>query len=110
MLIREKTKKFRVFRRQLTKIEETKIGSGSIDVIHYKFRQGTESDETDSEVIAQMKEMIYRVAAFRPVSFADEAVVEKPRRRNVRISSDPQTENGGIKSQKTLLVSCKIVF
>ncbi|KAI3671618.1 hypothetical protein L1987_87358 [Smallanthus sonchifolius] len=55
------------------------------------FRQGTESDETDSEAIAQMKEMIYRAAAFRPVSFADDEVVEKPRRRNVRISSDPQT-------------------
>ncbi|KAI3761610.1 hypothetical protein L1987_52031 [Smallanthus sonchifolius] len=55
------------------------------------FRQGTESDEMDSEAIAQMKEMIYRAAAFRPVSFADDEVVEKPRRRNVRISSDPQT-------------------
>ncbi|KAI3786148.1 hypothetical protein L1987_45279 [Smallanthus sonchifolius] len=55
------------------------------------FRQLTESDETDSEVVAQMKEMIYRAAAFRPVSFADEEVVEKGRRRNVRISSDPQT-------------------
>ncbi|KAD0566088.1 hypothetical protein R6Q59_028749 [Mikania micrantha] len=56
------------------------------------FRQGTmEFDETDSEAIAQMKEMIYRAAAFRPVSFADEEVMEKPKRKNVRISSDPQT-------------------
>ncbi|KAI3727294.1 hypothetical protein L1987_67107 [Smallanthus sonchifolius] len=55
------------------------------------FRQSTESDETDSEVVAQMKEMIYRAAAFRPVAFADEEVVEKRRRRNVRVSSDPQT-------------------
>ncbi|WOH04028.1 hypothetical protein DCAR_0623433 [Daucus carota subsp. sativus] len=37
-----------------------------------------------------MKEMIYRAAAFRPVSFCDE-VVERPKRKNVRISSDPQT-------------------
>ncbi|XP_076908447.1 uncharacterized protein LOC143565338 [Bidens hawaiensis] len=56
------------------------------------FRQGSsESDETDSEAIAQMKEMIYRAAAFRPVSFADDEVAEKPKRKNVRISSDPQT-------------------
>ncbi|KAD4889336.1 hypothetical protein R6Q59_033801 [Mikania micrantha] len=56
------------------------------------FRQSTsESDETDSEAIAQMKEMIYRTAAFRPVSFHDEEPTEKPRRKNVRISSDPQT-------------------
>ncbi|CAI9753757.1 unnamed protein product [Fraxinus pennsylvanica] len=47
-------------------------------------------DEPDSEAIAQMKEMIYRAAAFRPVNFGAE-VVEKPKRKNVRISNDPQT-------------------
>ncbi|XP_030457480.1 transcription factor bHLH87 [Syzygium oleosum] len=46
--------------------------------------------EPDPEVIAQMKEMIYQAAAFRPVNLGFE-VVEKPRRKNVRISSDPQT-------------------
>lgn len=46
--------------------------------------------EPDPEVIAQMKEMIYQAAAFRPVNLGFEAV-EKPRRKNVRISSDPQT-------------------
>ncbi|KAI3416964.1 BHLH domain-containing protein [Psidium guajava] len=46
--------------------------------------------EPDPEVIAQMKEMIYRAAAFRPVNLGLEEV-EKPRRKNVRISSDPQT-------------------
>ncbi|OVA11367.1 Myc-type [Macleaya cordata] len=47
-------------------------------------------DEPDTEAIAQMKEMIYRAAAFRPVNLGLE-VVEKPKRKNVRISSDPQT-------------------
>lgn len=47
-------------------------------------------EEPDSEAIAQMKEMIYRAAAFRPVNFGAE-VVEKPKRKNVRISTDPQT-------------------
>ncbi|KAL3511720.1 hypothetical protein ACH5RR_024437 [Cinchona calisaya] len=46
--------------------------------------------EPDSEAIAQMKEMIYRAAAFRPVNFGTE-IMEKPKRKNVRISTDPQT-------------------
>ncbi|XP_057977141.1 transcription factor bHLH87 [Malania oleifera] len=50
----------------------------------------TSAEEPDSEAIAQMKEMIYRAAAFRPVNLGME-VVEKPKRKNVRISTDPQT-------------------
>ncbi|XP_004235627.1 transcription factor bHLH87 [Solanum lycopersicum] len=46
--------------------------------------------EPDPEAIAQMKEMIYRAAAFRPVDFGAE-VLEKPKRKNVKISTDPQT-------------------
>ncbi|KAF4399249.1 hypothetical protein G4B88_022332 [Cannabis sativa] len=46
--------------------------------------------EPDPEAIAQMKEMIYRAAAFRPVNLGLE-LVEKPKRKNVRISTDPQT-------------------
>ncbi|XP_015964282.1 transcription factor HEC2-like [Arachis duranensis] len=37
-----------------------------------------------------MKEMIYRAAAFRPVNLGLE-VAKKPKRKNVKISSDPQT-------------------
>lgn len=51
---------------------------------------GAEAHEPDPEAIAQMKEMIYRAAAFRPVNLGLETA-EKPRRKNVRISSDPQT-------------------
>ncbi|KAL3008086.1 hypothetical protein AAZX31_07G012300 [Glycine max] len=47
-------------------------------------------EEPDPEAIAQMKEMIYRAAAFRPVNFGLE-VVEKLKRKNVKISTDPQT-------------------
>ncbi|GMI93759.1 hypothetical protein like AT3G21330 [Hibiscus trionum] len=46
--------------------------------------------EPDPEAIAQMKEMIYRAAAFRPVNLGLE-VMEKPKRKNIRISTDPQT-------------------
>ncbi|KAI9079222.1 hypothetical protein K1719_038827 [Acacia pycnantha] len=47
-------------------------------------------EEPDPDAIAQMKEMIYRAAAFRPVNLGMEAV-EKPKRKNVKISADPQT-------------------
>ncbi|XP_066309515.1 transcription factor LATE FLOWERING-like [Miscanthus floridulus] len=51
--------------------------------------------EPDMEAMAQVKEMIYRAAAMRPVNLGSEviasAAAEKPRRKNVRISSDPQT-------------------
>uniref|UniRef100_A0A7N0ZVH6 BHLH domain-containing protein n=1 Tax=Kalanchoe fedtschenkoi TaxID=63787 RepID=A0A7N0ZVH6_KALFE len=41
--------------------------------------------------IAEMKELVYMAAALRPVNLGVEEVVEKPTRKNVRISSDPQT-------------------
>ncbi|KAF0918220.1 hypothetical protein E2562_023150 [Oryza meyeriana var. granulata] len=47
--------------------------------------------EPDTEALAQVKEMIYRAAAMRPVTLGAEDAGELPRRRNVRISSDPQT-------------------
>ncbi|CAL5199974.1 unnamed protein product [Lathyrus oleraceus] len=48
-------------------------------------------EEPDPEAIAQMKEMIYRAAAFRPVMNLGLEVMEKPKRKNVKISKDPQT-------------------
>ncbi|CAL4956151.1 unnamed protein product [Urochloa decumbens] len=61
-------------------------GGGADDPMSY---------EPDTEALAQVKEMIYRAAAMRPVSLGSEdaaaAAGERPRRRNVRISSDPQT-------------------
>ena len=55
--------------------------------------------EPDSEALAQVKEMIYRAAAMRPVhqlvcgagTEPAPSSQSKPRRKNVRISSDPQT-------------------
>lgn len=47
--------------------------------------------EPDTEAMAQVKEMIYRAAAMRPVNLGAEEMVEKPKRKNVKISSDPQT-------------------
>ncbi|KAL3343781.1 hypothetical protein AABB24_027359 [Solanum stoloniferum] len=72
-------------------IERNKRPSSS----NINFQQASSSvssidQEPDPEAIAQMKEMIYRAAAFRPVDFGAE-VLEKPKRKNVKISTDPQT-------------------
>ncbi|XP_078428957.1 transcription factor bHLH81-like [Wolffia australiana] len=40
---------------------------------------------------AELKEMMYRAAALRPVSVEPAAMTKQTKRRNVRISSDPQT-------------------
>ncbi|RWW54930.1 hypothetical protein BHE74_00038456 [Ensete ventricosum] len=65
---------------------KTHSGSSTID-----FGRGS-NYEPDTEAIAQVKKMIYMVAALRPVTLEmEEDAVEKPKRKNVRISSDPQT-------------------
>ncbi|KAG8086617.1 hypothetical protein GUJ93_ZPchr0010g7532 [Zizania palustris] len=46
--------------------------------------------EDADEELGAMKEMMYRIAAMQPVDI-DPATVKKPRRRNVRISEDPQS-------------------
>ncbi|KAK4410521.1 Transcription factor [Sesamum angolense] len=48
------------------------------------------ADEPGHEAVSQMKELIYRAAAFRPVNFGTE-IMEKPKRKNVKFSNDPQT-------------------
>lgn len=65
---------------------EKRSGSSSIYFDHESRRY-----EPDTEAIAQVKEMIYRAAALRPVTLGVEEALEKPKRKNVRISSDPQT-------------------
>ncbi|KAE8813640.1 Transcription factor bHLH87 [Hordeum vulgare] len=71
---------------------------------------GRRGYEPDTEAIAQVKEMIYRAAAMRPLpsltgaSAGDpthEPSPSKPRRRkNVRISSDPQTVAARLRREK----------
>ncbi|CAA0814661.1 Transcription factor bHLH87 [Striga hermonthica] len=69
------------------KTKRARLESDPAPSSNINFRQ---ADEPDPEAMAQMKEVIYRAAAFRPVSFGPETA-DRPRRRNVRISSDPQT-------------------
>ncbi|KAG2316040.1 hypothetical protein Bca4012_066884 [Brassica carinata] len=68
--------------------EKDRDGSSNISFQHSASL--SDNVEPDVEAIAQMKEMIYTAAAFRPVNLGLE-VVEKPKRKNVKISTDPQT-------------------
>ncbi|KAH0459789.1 hypothetical protein IEQ34_010452 [Dendrobium chrysotoxum] len=70
------------------KSKKAKLDCPKLESIDFQ-REGRE--EIDGEAIAQVKEMIYRAAALRPVSLGVEEMVEKPRRKNLKISSDPQT-------------------
>ncbi|KAE9601321.1 hypothetical protein Lal_00023695 [Lupinus albus] len=49
-----------------------------------------EEDEEPEEELGAMKEMMYKIAAMQPVDI-DPATIRKPKRRNVRISDDPQS-------------------
>ncbi|KAB1210308.1 Transcription factor IND [Morella rubra] len=49
-----------------------------------------EEDEEPEEELGAMKEMMYQIAAMQPVDI-DPATIRKPKRRNVRISDDPQS-------------------
>ncbi|GFP86087.1 transcription factor bhlh87 [Phtheirospermum japonicum] len=70
--------------------KQPNITSSNINFQQPSSSASSSADEPDPEAIAHMKEIIYRAAAFRPVDFGTEAI-EKPKRKNVRISSDPQT-------------------
>lgn len=49
-----------------------------------------EEEEEPEEELGAMKEMMYKIAAMQPVDI-DPATIRKPKRRNVRISDDPQS-------------------
>ncbi|GLT55922.1 hypothetical protein SLA2020_290040 [Shorea laevis] len=69
---------------------EKRPSSSNINFQQPSSSMSSSIEEPDPEAIAQMKEMIYQAAAFRPVNLGLE-VVEKPKRKNVRMSTDPQT-------------------
>ncbi|KAI8529628.1 hypothetical protein RHMOL_Rhmol12G0239500 [Rhododendron molle] len=71
--------------------KKTHPSSSTISFHHPSNSSASSVQQPDSEAIATMKEMIYRAAAFRPVNLGLEEVAEKPKRKNVKISSDPQT-------------------
>ncbi|XP_059309614.1 transcription factor HEC3-like [Lycium ferocissimum] len=52
--------------------------------------QEPDEDEDEEEELGAMKEMMFKIAAMQPVDI-DPATIRKPKRRNVRISNDPQS-------------------
>ena len=62
--------------------------SDVLGVVH--FEEEDEDEEEVEEELGAMKEMMYKMAVMQPVDI-DPASVRKPKRRNVRISDDPQS-------------------
>ncbi|CAH9123242.1 unnamed protein product [Cuscuta epithymum] len=63
----------------------------------HPFQESTEEDggagggaEDEEEELGAVKEMMFKIAAMQPVEI-DPASIRKPKRRNVRISDDPQS-------------------
>ncbi|ONK57926.1 uncharacterized protein A4U43_C09F5700 [Asparagus officinalis] len=52
--------------------------------------QSHNDNEEEEEALGAMKEMMYKIAAMQPVDI-DPSTIKKPKRRNVRISDDPQS-------------------
>ncbi|KAJ0969429.1 hypothetical protein J5N97_022306 [Dioscorea zingiberensis] len=63
--------------------------SGAAQMVAQKEVEG-EHDQKDDEGLGAMKEMMYKIAAMQPVDI-DPSTIKKPKRRNVRISDDPQS-------------------
>ena len=67
------------------------VNSPSFANTHASVQGGREGEqEEEEEALGAMKEMMYRIAAMQPVDI-DPSTIKKPRRRNVRISDDPQS-------------------
>ncbi|XP_059639593.1 transcription factor HEC3-like [Cornus florida] len=52
--------------------------------------QFEDEDDDKEEGLGAMKEMMYKIAAMQPVDI-DPSTIRKPKRRNVKISDDPQS-------------------
>lgn len=50
--------------------------------------------------IGAPKEMLYRAAAMQPINYVSEELIRRPRRKNVRISNDPQSVAARNRRQK----------
>lgn len=72
----------------LRKFKKAKTGCSEPTSIDFRRESG---EEVDGEAIAQLKEIIYTAAALRPVILEADEMVERPKRKNLKISNDPQT-------------------
>ncbi|KAL9659387.1 hypothetical protein QQ045_024193 [Rhodiola kirilowii] len=81
---------------QYNHVREQEQQEGRDDRIDLVLADGNEEDQEDEEgaddqeELSAMKEMMYKIAAMQPVDI-DPSTIRKPKRRNVRISEDPQS-------------------
>lgn len=73
-------------------VEENHVIRGpTIEEDHQEVLQEQDDNEEEKEEeLGAMKEMMFKIAAMQPVDI-DPATIHKPKRRNVRISEDPQS-------------------
>ncbi|KAL4387494.1 hypothetical protein GQ457_09G011780 [Hibiscus cannabinus] len=60
------------------------------DQHHLGYLVGHQEEEEPQEELSAMKEMLYKIAVMQPLDI-DPSTIRKPKRRNVRISDDPQS-------------------
>ncbi|KAL9663153.1 hypothetical protein QQ045_027992 [Rhodiola kirilowii] len=70
--------------------QEQQEGCDRIDLVADGNEEEDEEGADDQEELSAMKEMMYKIAAMQPVDI-DPSTIRKPKRRNVRISDDPQS-------------------
>ncbi|XP_073278757.1 uncharacterized protein [Primulina huaijiensis] len=58
---------------------------------NFELGENQEEEEGPEEELGSMKEMMFKVAAMQPVEDIDPATIRRPKRRNVRLSNDPQS-------------------
>ncbi|KAL3528044.1 hypothetical protein ACH5RR_012700 [Cinchona calisaya] len=68
----------------------TILNSEQIGNHNHNHNQQMEEEEEPQEELGAMKEMMFKIAAMQPVDI-DPTTIQKPKRRNVRISDDPQS-------------------
>lgn len=64
--------------------------SSNFFIEQIQHQQEVEEEEEPEEELGAMKEMMYRIAAMQQVDI-DPSTIQKPKRRNIRISNDPQS-------------------
>ncbi|XP_030470606.2 transcription factor HEC3-like [Syzygium oleosum] len=69
---------------------------GGVGVVE---NQVEDEDNEPEEELGAMKEMMYKIAAMQPVDI-DPATIQKPKRRNVRISDDPQSTAARLRRER----------
>lgn len=84
--------RFEIVFQNMSRPKKPKLQHSSIEPASISFGHKNSCGwELDEEAMAEVKEMVYMQAAMRPINLELEEPAEKLKRKNVRVSSDPQT-------------------